>query len=145
MIAARKYMSRLSKFQTGSIVVVFLFACNVVTRPATPTAEATSKPAPFLNPRGTPVQEWKGIPIMPQATAGQEFIEMDTYSFEAKATIQDVQNFYTDAMRKLNWSPMLVSQSDENGAVMVYQKDNRPLTITILVSKDSIVVMLQLA
>ena len=41
---------------------------------AVPTLEAIATQfGGFFDPQGTPVQEWKGIPIMPQATAGQEF------------------------------------------------------------------------
>src|SRR5512135_3317332 len=39
-----------------------------------PSLEAIETAIPLgniFNPQGTPVQEWKGIPIMPQATAGQ--------------------------------------------------------------------------
>jgi hypothetical protein len=34
----------------------------------------------YFDPQGTPAQEWKGIPIMPQATAGQEFSENNSSS-----------------------------------------------------------------
>src|SRR5215212_6901044 len=41
---------------------------------AMPTIEALATNfGNMFDPQGTPVQEWKGIPIMPQASAGQEF------------------------------------------------------------------------
>src|SRR5262245_1459948 len=47
----------------------------------------------MFNPQGTPLQAWKDIPIMPEATAGQEF-DTQNYSFKTNATVQDVQDYY---------------------------------------------------
>src|ERR1700752_3482099 len=49
----------------------------------------------MFNPQGTPVESWNDIPIMPEATSGQEFDEK-TYSFKTDATVQEVQNYYSE-------------------------------------------------
>jgi hypothetical protein len=48
----------------------------------------------YFKPVGGPVQSWNGIPIMPQATAGQEFKPGAVYSFKAPATISQGVSFY---------------------------------------------------
>ncbi len=126
-------MSRLSKFLSIIMVMVFLLACSLATQPvqdaenlaktaeaigsAIPagTLEALPSMAPSLaalettlpdlgnvfNPQGTPAKEWKGIPIMPQATAGQEFPKDSSYSFKATVTVKEVQDFYSQKLTDL--------------------------------------------
>jgi len=98
-----------------------------------------------LNPQGTPAQEWKGIPIMPQATAGQEFSENNTYSFKADVTTQEVQDFYDEKMKALGWNQSLNLPGGTEGGFMAFQKDSSILTIVITSSDGSIVVLLTLA
>ena len=47
----------------------------------------------YLDPVGTPLTSWKNIPIMPQATAGQEFTA-NIYSYKAAATLAQALQFY---------------------------------------------------
>ena len=98
----------------------------------------------MFNPQGEPVSEWNGIPVMSQATAGQEFADTKTYSFKADATVKEAQDFYNDAMGKAGWSPMISMPSDANGAILVFQKDGKAATITITSQDNSIVVLLTL-
>ena len=115
-------MSRLSKFLLLLTLIVFILACNTVTKPITDvqngvstvqsvassmpietlqalatnlpvsTLEAVGSAMPdigdMMNPQGTPVTDWNGIPVMKQATAGQEFPDAKSYSFKATATVQ---------------------------------------------------------
>ncbi len=57
----------------------------------------------YFNPVGTPAKSWHDIPIMPQATAGQEF-KSDIYSFTATATLATATKFYSNQSVSLNWS-----------------------------------------
>jgi hypothetical protein len=57
----------------------------------------------YFNPVGTPSTSWHGVPIMAQATAGQEF-KADIYSYKATATLSAAANFYNNQAAKLNWS-----------------------------------------
>ncbi len=113
---------------------------------AAPTIEALATEfGNFLNPQGTPLQEWKGIPIMTQATAGQEFSENNTYSFRAAVTIKEVQDFYNENLTALGWTSSFNLPSEGDAGLMVFQKDNNTLTITITSSEGSVVVLLTLA
>ena len=114
-----------------------------------PSLEAIGSQIPdignFFNPQGTPVSEWKGIPIMPQATAGQEFAENSTYSYKVDASIEEVQQYYKTELDKLGWKSFFNMPSGSSGSVQVYQKDSSVLTITIVDTDGHIVVMLSMA
>ena len=183
-------MSRFNKFLSLSILIVFILACNTVTRPiedaqnlagtaqsfasalpvetlqaiasqipvetlqalpsAAPTLEALASQLPpigdMLNPQGTPVSEWNGIPVMSQATAGQEFADTNTYSFKVDATVKDAEDFYKAELPDLGWnaSPFTMPSSDDV-AVLVYQKATNVLTVTITNTNGNVVVMLTMA
>lgn len=112
---------------------------------AAPTIEALATQfGNTLDPQGAPVQEWKGVPIMPQATAGQEFNESGTalYSFRAGATPQEVQDFYKEKMTGLGWEESLSMPGGTEGGFMAFQKDSNFLTIVITTSDNSVVVLL---
>lgn len=57
----------------------------------------------YSNPVGAPLESWHDIPIMKEATAGQEF-QADIYSYKATATLKQATDFYTKQSRALNWS-----------------------------------------
>ena len=57
----------------------------------------------YSNPAGTPLESWHDIPIMQEATAGQEF-QADIYSYKASATLQQATAFYAKQASTLNWS-----------------------------------------
>jgi hypothetical protein len=186
-------MSRLSKFLSLIVVIVFMLACNFVTQPindaqnlaktaqalgtalpietlqaagtmiasaipqetlqalpsAIPSLEALGSAIPdfqnMFNPQGTPVQEWRGIAVMPQATAGQEFPENNTYSFKANVTVKEVQAFYNEKLVSLGWNQPFEFPMEEAGGIMVFQKENSTLTITITSSEGATVVLLTMA
>ena len=82
----------------------------------TPDAQSGSLPVPFsnlmnvsqyFNPVGQPVQDWNGVPIMPQATAGQEFKPGAVYSFKATATIEQAASFYQEKMPALGYTSFM--------------------------------------
>src|SRR5574341_396589 len=110
-----------------------------------PTLEALATDfGNFFNPQGTPVAEWNGIPIMPQATAGQEF-DSTTYSFKATATVKEAQDFYKEKLSALGWTQAFNLPGEAAGAIMIFQKEDKTLTITIASQEDSTVVLLKLA
>jgi hypothetical protein len=183
------YMSRVSKFLSLTVFVLFLLACNLVTEPlrdvqnlaetaqsvttlipletlqalpsvipaetlqalpsAIPTLEVLASALPdfenIFNPQGTPVEEWRGIPVMPQATAGQEFGENNTYSFRAEATVQEVQEFYSQSLGELGWDQPFSFPMESAGGLMIFQKDGSTLTITITYSEGTVVVLLTMS
>ncbi len=80
----------------------------------TPNPMSELLPAPFmnlqggaalyLNPVGQPAQTWNGLPIMPEATAGQEYQSGAVYSFKASATIAQAVSFYSSKMPGLGFT-----------------------------------------
>ncbi len=179
-------MTRFNKFLSLSILILFILACNTVTKPigdaqdlagtaqaiassmpietlqamasqipvetlqalpsAMPTFEAlASQIAPIgdmFNPQGTPVSEWNGIPVMTQATAGQDFPDTKSYSFKANATVKEAEDFYKAELEQLGWSSLVNMPSDANGAIILFNKDGSTLTITIAESDGAIIVIL---
>lgn len=113
---------------------------------AMPTLEAIATQfGNVLNPQGAPAQEWNGIPIMPQATAGQEFTENKSYSFKADVTARDVQDFYNEKLKPLGWNQSLNVPGGTDAGLTVFQKDSSVLTITVTPSDGAAVVILTLA
>lgn len=115
---------------------------------AAPTIEALATVfGDITNPQGTPVQEWKGVPIMPQATVGQEFTQANAniYSFKANASAKDVQDFYKGQLTPLGWKEPLDMPVGAEGGIMTFQKENSTLIITITVSQGTALVMLTMA
>jgi len=172
-------MTRLAKYLSLSILILFILACNAVTQPiqdvqniagtaesfatampvetlkalASQIPEGTLEALPsalpdfegFFNPEGTPVLEWKGIPVMPQATAGEEFTDSNTYSFKVDATIKEAQDFYNAELPKLGWSTAFSMPGNDTFAILTFQKDNGVLTVTITDVSGSVVVVLTMA
>jgi len=172
-------MTRLTKFLSLSILILFVLACSTVTQPfkdvqnvagtvqsfatAMPvetlkalasqipvsTLEALPSAMPevqaYINPQGTPVSEWNGIPVMPQATAGQEFTDTHTYSFKVDAAAKDAQDFYKTELPKLGWSSSFNMPSVGNVSIDVFQKNSDVLTVTITDVNGSVVVILTMA
>ena len=98
----------------------------------------------MFDPKGEPVAEWKGIPIMSQATAGQEN-DASNYSFKYTGPVKDAVDFYNAELIKLGWSSMFSMPGDENGAILAFQKDNSILTITVVYTDGTTVVLLTMA
>ena len=84
----------------------------------------------YFDPTGTPVDQWNGIPVMPQATVGEEFGE-STYSYTVPASATDVQAFYTQKMEELGWTSSFSFPVSEDGGILLFQKDNEIATVTI--------------
>jgi hypothetical protein len=166
-------MTRKSIAAFFAVLFVFILACNFVTQPIQDvqnlagTAEsfatdavglATAIPfetlgalptqfsefANYFDPQGTPAVEWNGIPIMPQATAGQEF-DSGNYSFRFNGAVKDAVDFYNNALVNAGWSTLMTMPGDEQGGLLVFQKEDGILTVTVTNMNDgSIVVLLTL-
>ena len=98
----------------------------------------------YLNPTGTPVSTWNDIPIMTQATVGQEF-NQNTYSFKAGGIAEsDVQTFYTDKLKALGWTSAFGFQGGGQGGVMLFTKDSKALAITVTMDDSNNVIVILL-
>jgi hypothetical protein len=124
------------------------FATSIATTVSEETVEAVSSALPdfgnMFDPQGEPVAEWKGVPIMSQATAGQEH-DSSNYSFKFTGTAQEASDFYNAEMVNLGWTSLFSMPGNESGAVLAFQKDNNILTVTITTTGDATVVLLTLA
>lgn len=152
-------MSRTLKVLLVVSIVTFTLACSLVTNPINDvkntanTAQAfateaigfaTAMPIEtlgaiptelsqlgnYFDPQGTPVAEWNGIPIMPQATAGQEF-DANNYSYKFSGAVKEAVDFYTAALSGAGWSPVITVPGDEQFASLIYQRENGILTVSI--------------
>ena len=103
------------------------------------TLEAVSSAIPDLekmfNPQGTPVTDWNNIPIMSDATAGEEYSDT-SYSFATPSTASAVKDFYDSKLKDLGWDTLFDSQVSDQGGLLLFQKDNALLTITIATNPD---------
>ena len=84
----------------------------------------------YFDPTGTPVDQWNDIPIMPEATVGEEFGE-STYSYTVPVVATDVQAFYEQKMEELGWTSTFSLPVTDEGGILLYQKEDDFLTITI--------------
>jgi hypothetical protein len=98
------------------------------------TLEALSSAVPdvgnYFDPTGTPVDEWNGIPVMPEATVGEEFGD-STYGFTAPVSSSDVQAFYNQKLEELGWMISFSLPVTDEGGILLYQNGDELLTITI--------------
>jgi hypothetical protein len=103
------------------------------------TLEAVGSAIPELEkqfkPQGAPVADWNNIPIMTDATAGQEY-SAASYSFSTPSTASAVKDFYDSKLKDLGWSSLLGSQVSDQGGFLLFQKDSAFLTITIATNSD---------
>lgn len=152
-------MSQVSRIAFISCLAAAVLACGLITSPISgvqnlaSTAEALATAIPsgipnvpdvtaYLNPTGAPVSDWNNIPIMAQATAGEEF-NKGTYSYKIGTVSQaDVQTFYTDKLKALGWSSAFSAGTGTEGAVMIFSKDSNILMITVAKSDQDNVVLL---
>ncbi len=146
-------MRPINKFMLVFISVVFTLACGLISNPlsqaqnlvTTAQAFATSMPvqtlqalgtsmpdvSQYLNPVGTPVSTWNNIPIMTQATAGQQF-NQNTYSFKASGvSVADVQAFYNQALPPLGWTSAFSAQGGTSGGTALFTKGTNVVSITV--------------
>lgn len=161
-------------------ILLFILACQAVTRPidqakgaaGTAAAIATqagefvtqasglaTNVAPFetlmpnpsampelpnnlFDPKSPPLSEWKGIPIMPSASAGDESDGM--YVFRVAATSQEIQDYYNAQLKGLGWD-MVFSFPMGDTAVLTYSKGDQVASVTIMPSEgEDMIVMITL-
>lgn len=102
----------------------------------------------YYNPVGTPLQSWHGIPIMSQATAGQEF-KADIYSYKATATLSEAVKYYGAKAASLGLPPNPGTGYGGTGSaayhnttffsykvtVVITSLDSDPLQVIVVITK----------
>ncbi|HEX9386663.1 MAG TPA: hypothetical protein VF918_10130 [Anaerolineales bacterium] len=135
------------------LLMLVLAACSNFKQPsptAIPTLTLTVLPtfAPTqtpdavssLIPEGQPASEWNGIPIMPEAIAGEG--DQESYVFTIKATPQQVQEYYQLELGKLGWQPFATDNGDSSLMLMFTNNASATLTISIIAKGDQVLVLL---
>jgi hypothetical protein len=104
---------------------------------AVPSLASTNTPFPSL---GTPnaVSEWNGIPIMPDAIAGEG--DDEGYVFTVNATVQQVQDYYQAELGKLGWQLLAPEEGDPSLKFM--NSASETLTISLIAKGNQVLVLL---
>jgi len=89
---------------------------------------------------GQPASEWNGIPIMPEAIAGEG--DEESYVFTVRATPQQVQEYYQLELGKLGWQPFATGNGDSSLTLTFMNKDSATLTISIMAKGEDVLVLL---
>ena len=155
-------MSKTLRFAPLSVLVLAGIACSLITAPISEaqnlasTAEALATTLPsgmpevpgmpdvtgFLDPSGTPASEWHGVPIMPEASSGEEF-QQNTYSFRVpSATGLDVEEFYDAQLESLGWTSTVRPNVGAAGGYLLFTKGTSVLSILATASEGGLVVLL---
>lgn len=92
-------------------------------------AQVTTTPESVL-PSGTPVAEWQGIPIMPNAISGEA--TDDVYQFTIRATVDEVTNYYTTALPNVGYE--FQTAEEGTGYTSLYFS-NGTTTITLFIAR----------
>lgn len=93
-----------------------------------------------LIPEGQPASEWNGIPIMPDAIAGEG--DEESYVFTIRATPQQVQEYYQLELGKLGWQPFATGNGDSSLMLMFTNNASATLTVSIMAKGDEVLVLL---
>jgi hypothetical protein len=119
------------------LIVLFTLLFAAALPACSPATPAPAPGAPTFTP---PLAAWNGIPIMPQAAAGIE--DLDSYLYSIAATSQEVQAFYDNRLPSLGWK-FLTTGTGENGALLLlYQKNGKTLTISVIPLKDHVQILM---
>lgn len=95
------------------------------------TFEALTQGQPVtFDSTATPLPTWNGIPIMPQAVAGQ-LINDRTYAFDVPLDSGTIERFYTNTLKSLGWT-----QANSRWMGMQYTKDGHTLLVTLAPASD---------
>ena len=83
---------------------------------------------------GTPIPDWQGLPVMQVATEGK--LVDYSYIYFAKASLEEVENFYKEKMEADGWS--LLNYQKNNGGyggstiIMDFQRDGEEANIKLV-------------
>ena len=95
-----------------------------------------------FDPKSPPLSEWQGIPVMPQAMAGEE--SEGLYVYKVTVTAKEVEDFYAAQLPSLGWTSEFSMPATGGIAILMYSKDSQTLSITVTTRQDSVLVMLTL-
>lgn len=85
-------------------------------------------------PSGTPLSDWKGIPVMPGAEAGEE--DQGNYTFITRASPDEVIAYYIDTMPGLGWQVLGSNSAGDPNRIVFLQKDQRSASVAAVVQGE---------
>ena len=107
----------------------------------TPVPPTETPDAPDLKmPSGEPDSEWEGIPVMPNAIAGEG--DKKGYSFTIDASVDEIQAFYEKELAKLGWNMFANGEGDNGSLLLIFLKDTATLSLSIIPQPDGIMYVL---
>ncbi len=160
-------MKTIGKAMLLSVLVIVLASCSTfapqptetptptetslptATKTPAPTSTSTKTPVPATEtpsapelpmPSGKPASEWEGIPIMPNAIAGEG--DSKGYSFTINATPEEIQKFYEKELGKQGWNMFASGQGTTNAILLIFMKDLSTLSVSIIPQSDGIMYVL---
>jgi hypothetical protein len=83
-------------------------------------------------PRGEPVAEWKGIPVMAEAIAGEE-VE-GVYIYTIAVGPKDVETYYIEVMPMFGWELFAVGEveSKDYYPFLMFQKGEEVVSVMLM-------------
>lgn len=112
---------------------------NTPTKTPVPPTETSSVPV-LPMPVGKPSSEWEGIPVMPNAIAGEG--DSKGYSFSINASPDEIQKFYEKELGKLGWNMFASGQGTTDAVMLMFMKDADLLSVSIIPQPDDIMYVL---
>ena len=140
----------MNKGIAAHLLLLLLIACSgtIQLTPAVTEVHsqvATARPsvtpiAPSRTADSQPTKEWKGIPVMPGATAGEG--DEEGYVFTIHATSQQVQDYYQVELARLGWQPSDPETGNSSVILSFTDSTTATLTVSILSKEDEVLVLL---
>jgi hypothetical protein len=96
---------------------------------------------PF-DPKAPPLETWKGIPVMPQATAGEEAEGM--YGYKIDATPEKITSFYVTRLIGDGWVESFSMPYADGMGLMMFTKGSQTLNVTLSEVNGYMLVLLNL-
>jgi hypothetical protein len=98
-----------------------------------PAAHLTGFTYFYSSPVGPPLKNWNDVPIMTEATAGQEF-QSDIYSYKANTTLKKATSYYSSQANSLGWSCYQATGSGGTGDQSTHDADFSCGSFTIIIT-----------
>lgn len=117
------------------------FTPKPTSTPKPPTSTPTPKLLSALVSSMTPVSDWNGVPIMPNAITGSG--DDKGYSYTVNAEPGDVRAFYESALAAKGYSLFATGEGASGETVMmIFMKGSDMITVSIIPSDGLIIVLI---
>lgn len=133
-----------------SLLLLMLISCSDPAQPlptmtAIATLRATVAPTPSsapptVIPSAQSTVAWNGIPIMPDASAGEG--DEEGYVFTIRATPAQVREYYQLELGKLGWQLLSQEQGDSSITLLFTNSASATVTVSIIAKDEQALVLL---